>query len=271
MNLLDKLRAFFDPRGPIGEVISPSEVFKERLGLPTTSPHAVRAVLDADRLASIEAALAIAPTRFVAADDALDVPRNRERQISAFVMERWEPVYEKTTATNIFDILKASETLLGWNVTYQPVRARQRITNEDFIEIAQTCQIQARDDFYNQYYETIRGNDPVVIDGEILRGEAVYEILEDGSQGKMLHDGTVRGGTMITKGRREYREATRGYIHWDKGFLKEHQAALAEEASRPMRNVQAVMESIAGEKLPMHRPVMTNAGLNFRRDRRSAV
>ena len=82
----------------------------------------------------------------------------------------------------------------------------------------------------------------------------------------MTHDGIVRG-TMITKGRSEYNERTKGYVHWDKGFVQQRYAALAEEDSRPVRNVRRALEATAGEVLPTWRPV----GLNMRRDRRSAV
>lgn len=118
--------------------------------------------------------------------------------------------------------------------------------------------MQASDAFYDGIYETIPGNDPIILDGQILRGEATYD-----ENGKMTHDGIVRG-TMITKGRREYNERTKGFIHWDKAFAAQREAAQAEYASRPVRNVRRALEACQGE-LPMHRPV----GINFRKDKRA--
>ena len=126
----------------------------------------------------------------------------------------------------------------------------------------QSTQIQASDEWANGYYETIPGNDPVILNGEILRGEATYD-----ENGKMTHDGIVRGGTMITGGRRQYRAATKGMVTWDKAAWKLHEEAQAEMASRPVQNVRRAMEAIAGEV----RPMWTPTGVNFRRDRRSAV
>jgi len=282
MAIIDFLKKIVDPVGPVGEVISPADVYKTRLGLPTSAPHVQRAELETT--AQIERTLA--PARFVAVEDALEVPISRQRQVSAFVAERWAPVYAKTTSVDPIAILRASETLMGWQVTQHVHaahcdcthakfeldadgrlvhsacgRARKPVTAEQFAEILATMQIEATDEFYNGIYETIPGNDPIILDGEILRGEATYD-----AEGRMTHDGIVRG-TMITKGRREYNERTKGFVHWDKGFIKERLVAQAEEDSRPMRNVRRALEATAGEVLPMWRPV----GINMRRDRRSAV
>lgn len=267
MRLLDGFKKLLDPRGPLGEVVSPSVVFKERQGLPTTSPHVARVALEAP--SHVEATLA--PVRFVALADAVDVPADRTRLVSAFVEEHWAPVYTSTDSTDLATILLVSQKQIGWQVTqresHQSRTARRARQNaEDFVEILQSTQIQASDEFYVGYYETIPGNDPVILDGEILRGEATYETNEDGSRGKMTHDGIVRGGTMIT-GRKHYNSETKGFVQWDKGAWQEHLRVEAEMLSRPVRNVRQAMEAIAGEKLPMWRPT----GINFRRDRRSAV
>lgn len=227
---------------------SPSVVYKERQGLPVSTPHVQRARLE-DR-GPVDAALAVQPAQFVAAADAIDVPISRERQVSAFVKERWAPVYLKTDSTDLATILKASQTLVGWNVTQHSVKEQRRLSAEDFMEVCQTAQIQASDSFYIGYAETIPGNDPVIIDGEAI----------------LTRDGTpLTGGTMI-KGRQHYNQVTKGFTHWDKGGWEKREQMLAEEASRPVRNVRRAMESYKGE-LPMWNPV----GVNFRRDRRSAV
>lgn len=286
MGLFSAFKKLLDPAGPIGNWLSPSEVYKERLGLPIDAPHTMRVQLETS--AAVEKALA--PSRFVATDEAVNVPKNRVRILSAFIQERWSPVYATTDSMDMGEILRASQTQIGWKVTQEQRsaycdcthatfeneggafvhkacgRSRKHLSDEQFMEQVVRQQIQASDEFYNGLIETVPGNDPVIFEGELLRGEAVYETLPDGSRGKMLHDGIIRG-TMITQGRREYRERTKGFAHWDAGFIEKRKAALAEEDSRPIRNVQRAMESVAGESLPTWRPV----GVNFRRDRRSAV
>lgn len=260
---LRKLGALIDPVGPIGEFASPADVYKTRLGLPTQSPHTVRANLTAAK-AQIEHGLA-AP-RFASLDEA--APYDRVRQVSAYVEEHWSPVYAKTESADLATILLNSQKQIGWHITQreseQSRLARKAQQNaEDFIEVLQSCQVQASDAFYDGYYETIAGNDPVVLDGEILRGEATYEWNEDGSRGAMIHDGIVRGGTQI-RGRQQYDRATRGMVHWDKGFAAQREAAQAEYASRPVRNVRRAMEDCKNA-LPMWRAT----GINFRRDKRA--
>lgn len=268
MRLVEKIRKALDPRGPIGDLVSPSIVFKERQGVPITSPHTTRVIQHAPK-EHVERS--IAAPRFVALADANDVPSDRVRQVSAYVEEHWSPVYASTESADLLEIILASQRQVGWTVTQreseQSRLARRAHQNaEEFVEVLQSTQIQASDEFYNGIMETVPGNDPIILDGEILRGEATYEWDADGNRGKMIHDGIVRG-TMITKGRSEYNARTKGMIHWDKGFLKEREAVQAEMDSRPVRNVRRAMEAIAGEKLPMWKPT----GINFRRDRRSAV
>lgn len=259
------LRKLLDPRGPLGEVASPDITWKSRLGLPTQSPHVARARMEAP--AHVEHALA--PARFASLEEA--APTDRVRMVSAFIEEHWAPVYASSDSTDLVAILIRSQQQVGWSVTQREseqsrLARKARQNAEEFVEVLASAQIQASDAFYEDYYETIAGNDPLMIDGEIVRGEAVYEELEDGSRGNLIHDGTIRGGTYI-KTRKQYNAATKGYRHLDKAGLAEIQAAQAEYSSRPVRNVRRAMEAIAGEKLPMHRPV----GINFRKDRRSAV
>ena len=241
-------------------------MFKERQGVPITSPHTTRVILHAPK-EHVERS--IAAPRFVGIEES--APPNRVRQVSAYVEEHWSPVFRGTESRDLVEILLASQDQIGWQVTQreseQSRLARRAHQNaEEFVEVLQSTQIQASDEFYVGYYETIPGNDPVILDGEILRGEATYETNPDGSQGRMTHDGIVRGGTMFY-GRKHYNSATKGFVQWDKGAMEAREMAQAEMASRPKRNVRQAMEAIAGEALPMWRPT----GLNFRRDRRSAV
>lgn len=254
--LLRFVAGLVDPSGPIGEWLSPAPVYKSRLGLPISNAHSVRAAMqapsDIDRV--------VGATRFVSAQEAGSVPRNRVRQVSAFVEEVYAPVYARTDSTDLAEILRSSQQLVGWNVTTQQTSAsRARRSVEEVVEIMQTVQIQASDEFYNGLLQTVPGDDPVIIDGKVLRGTPTYD-----AQGRMTHDGIVRG-TMITKGRTEYNKRTEGFVHWDKGFAKERERAIAEEASRPIRNVKRNLERLAGEVLPMRR-VLSNP----RYDRRAA-
>ena len=142
------------------------------------------------------------------------------------------------------EILRASERLVGWNVTQRiAASAKARMTAEQYAEVLQTAQIQASDALYNQYYETIPGNDPIEIDGMV-----------------------VTGGTRITGGRREYREKTKGFVHWDAGYVKERNAYQAAMDARPVQNVRRNLERVAGEVLPMHRKLT-----NPKFDRKAAV
>lgn len=280
--LKSALRKIVDPIGPIGSIVSPSVVYKERLGFGVSASHAQRIQLETN--AQVERALA--PVRFVAEHEATP-PKDRVRQVSAFVNEVWEPVYQKSASTDLNEIFAASQTRVGWRVRQEVRsawcdctkavfereadgefvhrscgRARKHLTAPEFAEVLQSAQIQATDEAYYTYAETIPGNDPVVMpDGNYLRGTPTFD-----ADGRMTHDGIIRGGTQI-KGRKHYRQVTKNVAHWDQGFLEKRAAGLAEESSRPVRNVKRALDAVAGESLPLWRPT----GLNFRRDRRSAV
>lgn len=282
MGLLGWLAKLVDPRGPIGEVASPSDVWKSRAGLPVSSPHSIRVELET----TAEVERALAPTRFVASTEA-NPPPNRVRVLSAFVEEVWQPRYQVTTSTDPFEIVRASETLIGWKVTQRVRnaycdctkarfsrtadgayvhkdcgRARKHLTHEQFVEVIQHQQVQASDEFYNGYYETIPGTDPLMIDGEIVKGTPVYD-----KDGKCLHDGTITGGTLIRGGRADYNAKTKGMVHWDLGVVREREKALAAEAAAPIAFVHEALERTRAEVLPMRRIV----GPNPRYDRQSPV
>lgn len=244
--LLGFLKRLLDPTGPIGQWLSPSPVFKDRAGLPIDAPRAIIAKAPQTTLAVEQRLL---PARVLPAD--ADVPRDRVRSLNAFIEEHYAPIYQTTDSTDLAEILRASQTVVGWRVTQHVKKsaiAKAPMSAEQFYEHVQSLQIQASDEFYNQYLETVPGNDPVIIDGEYLRS----------SDGKI-----ITGGTQIRHGRKEYQQKTKGFVHWDKGFLEQRDKALAELASRPLRNVKDALEKVAGEKLPMWRPT----GVNARKDR----
>jgi len=247
MGLWSALNKLLDPRGPASDVLSTDSFWKERTGLPIAAPHSARANLPAP--AHLEATLA-AP-RFVSMSEATSVPKDRVRQVSAFVEEHWQPVMQKTDSTDIATILLTSQQQIGWKVTQRQSQASRHVQSaEQFQEVLQSANIQASDEFYAGYYETIPGNDPVILDGEILRAQ----------------DGTIiRGGTQVN-GRTDYRSKTKNMVLWDKGYVRERLAAQAELESRPVRNVKANLERVKGECLPMRRLLA-----NPRVDRRSAV
>ena len=220
--LLEKL---VDPRGPVGNFASPSEVFKERLGLPISSPHTLR--MQATKAPAF-AEHAVAPARVVDAKDAV-VPKNRVRMASAYIEEHWEPIYAKPVSTNITECLRAANTPVAWRVTQKVrsahcdcARAKYELhdgalihtscgraapakatTDAEIVEVVQSLQLsKLADDDYNVFMPTVPGPDAI-----------------------MTPAGLAKGGTRIGGGRREYREKTAGFAHWDSGTLKERERA----------------------------------------------
>lgn len=236
MKFLEKLGALVDPRGPLGEVLSPSEVYKERIGLPVSAPHVMR---DGGFR---QTTIALAPQRVIAAEE-VKVPYSRVRQVSRYVEEHYAPVYDVPQFSGLAEAMRANTTVVAWTVTQVARsphcdcakarlnmeagtlvhkacgRARRRVSDEEFAEHLARLQFIPSDDFYNTDYPTIPGKDPIVVDGKVLRGEPVYR------DGKMVHDGIIRQSTRMTRGRREWREKTKGMVLWDKGVVKERQKA----------------------------------------------
>jgi hypothetical protein len=236
--VVDKLKKLVDPRGPLGEVLSPSEVFKERAGLPVSTPHVQR---DVNFVPA--SALVLQPPQFKKAEELAHVPISRMRLVSRYIEEHYQPVYDTPRFSGMAEAIRANTTVIGWNVTQtirsphcdclqatlemeqgklihrECGRARRHISDEDLVEHLQRLQIAPSDEFYNTDYPTIPGKDPIVVDGKVLRGEPVYR------DGKMVHDGIIRQSTRMTRGRREYREKTKNMVLWDKGVVKERQKA----------------------------------------------
>ena len=73
--------------------------------------------------AHLEATLA-AP-RFASLEES--APKDRVRQVSAFVEERWSPVYRKTDSTDLAAILLASQEQVGWQVTQHESQASRQV------------------------------------------------------------------------------------------------------------------------------------------------
>jgi hypothetical protein len=257
MNLVDVLRKFVDPRGQIGEFLSPSDVFKSRAGLPIDAPQRARAVLPNPPPVILK------PASFHDVDT-IDVPKSRMRVVSAYVEEHFTPVYKEQESRNYHAILAAGMQLDGWIVEQKLRkqycdctnarlerdvdgklvhracgRAKTRVADSEFAQHILNIQIAPSDEFYNTYYETIPGDDPVVLDGKVLKGTPVWK------DGKMVHDGTIRGGTQMTRGRREWREKTKGWVLWDKGVVKERDKAYAEYQKKFIDGVRPRVKALS--------------------------
>jgi hypothetical protein len=130
----------------------------------------------------------------------------------------WE-VIQKVRSPHC-DCVQATLDMEGGKLVHKECgRARRHMSDEEVVEHIQRLQIIPSDDFYNTDYPTIPGKDPIMVDGKWLRGEPVYK------DGKMVHDGLIRQSTRMTRGRREYREKTKGMVLWDKGVVKEQRKA----------------------------------------------
>ena len=243
------LKDLVDPLGPVGEFLSPSEVYKTRPGLPITASKNMRAEPTPIAFAEIEKTLA--PARFVAAGD-IEVPYSRERQVSPYVTERYRPVYAKTQSDDPAEILRASQQLLGWTVTQEPRspfcdcrsalfsrdggefvhrkcgRRRAPLSDREVVERAMSAQLQPSDSMYDTFYPTIPGKDSAVIEGV-----------------------PVTGGTRL-RSRKEWREKTKGWVLWDKGVPAAREKADQDEKSKREAKVARVVEKCAQRLVSDH-------------------
>lgn len=212
--VIDAVRKILDPRGPLGEVVSPNVTFKERQGLPIQSPHSQR--VDVAHNQHVPPGTVVT-RRFVGMNEE-SAPPGLERTVGNYLFEKWRPVYAKADSDDVLAILSSSQTQVGWSVTQEVRsvhcdcthakfgrngihekcgRARRSLSDEEFIEQVQQQQIAPQDQYLNGYYETIRGNDPLYFEGRVLTG-----------------------GTRISGGRAEYNAKTKNMVHWDQGFVE---------------------------------------------------
>jgi hypothetical protein len=230
-------RKFLDPTGPIGEVVSPSDVFKSHAGLPYQVGLRQRAELAPLSFEQVQRACA--PERYYAKGE-IEVPLSRERVVSPYILERYSPVMAgmeivgyrviQEPRSQFCDCLSARWSREGGTMVHvQCGRRRAPISDEQIIEKALSIQMQPSDAFYDQYYVTIPGNDKGVVDG-----------ME------------VKGGTRISS-RREYNERTKGWVHWDKGTPAAVDKAVKEEKEQRKANVARVVEERA-HRLVSDRP-----------------
>ena len=264
MKFLEKLGELVNPKGPLGEVLSPSDVFKSRAGLPIESPHVQRDTAFAPASEHV-----LAPMAFKTVAELPEVPRSRMRLVSRYVEEHYAPVYDTPRWSGMAEAIRANTTVVGWNVTQRVRsphcdclqatlemeqgklihracgRARAHKSDEEFVEHIQRLQFTPSDDIYDMYYPTIPGNDPVIMeDGKVLKGEAVYK------DGKCVHDGTIRGGTQIRHGRREWKEKTKNMVLWDKGVIKEREKAYAASQQKWLDDVRPMVVKANKQLLP---------------------
>jgi hypothetical protein len=262
--VLDRVAAAIDPRGPLGEILSPSDVFKERAGLPTTNQHDVR---DTD-FRPAESVVLAAP-KVVSAGEIV-VPFSRMRLVSRYVEEHYAPVLDTPRFSGLTESIRALNTIVEWKVTQKLRsphcdcaqatleldagklvhkacgRARAHRSDEDFIQHIQSLQIAPSDEFYNTDYPTIPGKDVYIMpDGKPLRGTPTYD-----ANGKMTHDGIIRQNTRMTGGRREWKQKTKNMVMWDKGVVKERDKAYAAHQKSFIDGVRPKMEKVDKQMMP---------------------
>ena len=227
MKIPNWLRKLADPRGPLGEVASPFDIYKSGRGLPFSVGHRQRAELAPIPIEEVQRACA--PEKFYKKGE-IEVPYSRERVVSPYITERYSPVME-------------GMEIVAWRVTQEPRsqtcdcrtarftkeadgtkvhqkcgRRRAPLSDEEVIEKALSAQVQASDGFYSQYAVSIPGNDSAVIDGM-----------------------TVKGGTWV-RSRKHHRQLTKGMVFWDKGTPKCVEKALSEENAKRKKATAIAIE-----------------------------
>jgi hypothetical protein len=243
---IEALRRAVSPEGPIGEFLSPSDVFKTRAGLPVSSPRAYAQLAVAAPVDFAEIEKACAPQRFVVVNEG-EAPKSRERVVSLYIVETWRPVYELPKGDSIMEIAMAAQSprLLGWTVVQTPRapfcdctvasftkrdgafihrecgRSRAALTSAEIVARAKTAQMQPSDAFYEGYYETIPGKDRGIVEG--------VEVV---------------GGTQI-RSRRDYQQKTKGWVHWDRGTPAAVEKAKAEANAKRAAHLNRVIEERA--------------------------
>jgi len=185
------------------------------------------------KLESVVAASLPAP-RFTGPNDP-ERPTDNRRRVNAFVEEVWTAIpfafEDLSTADLAAAVANGVVPIMGYEVR-QVVSHRESwvsMNAEQRQEVLQSIGQYHRheDHVYNGHYPTIRGHDVAHHDpnavgmaayqgGNVLRGRPAYD-----ASGKMVHDGTVRGGTEIRGGRAEYRRVLKqkGYEPFDKGYF----------------------------------------------------
>jgi hypothetical protein len=245
MKIVAIAKRLLDPNGPIGQWLSPSEVYKDRAGLPIASPHSLR--VDSHTAVPGEIARAVQVKRYVAFGEEVP-PSGRTRLVGRYIIEDWSPVYATTDSENILDAITASQTQVGWNVTQRvrnPYcdctharfssdgthsvcgRARRSMDDAEYIEHVQSLTVAHSDEYLNGFYETIKGKDTI-----------------------MTTAGPATGGHRITGGRAEYRRLTRNMIHWDKGYIVERARYEADDKQKKKDSVRVKAEIVSKRSLP---------------------
>jgi hypothetical protein len=206
-----------------------------------------------DRFERLHAAVAstLAAPRYVEAGTE-PVPEGRERRVNAYVKEVWTAVPKVLTDAELYAVAASGIVpIAGWRVT-QVVSLRKTwmdLTVEQRQEVLSSIGQYHRheDHVYNGYYPTIAGTDVAHHDpakagtmdefrgGKVLKGNATA-----------THDGTIRGGTEIRGGRREWREKTKNYVEMDSGYFAHVERIRAErQAKRDAKHAEAAERAAA--------------------------
>jgi hypothetical protein len=179
----------------------------------------------------------LAPERFVPLG-AEPVPSGGLREVNQLVEERWTAVPRRLTGS-VAEIAKqladngGAVPIAGHRVVQSVRVAGKRgfahLHGEDLRQHLLSIGVQTNDDAtYCGYYPTIKGDDVAHHDptkpgmqafqgGEALKGRPLVV------NGKVVHDGTIRGGTEIRGGRAEYRRVLHrnGYEAFDNGYWRD--------------------------------------------------
>jgi hypothetical protein len=220
----------------------------------TTGVVVIASTQRPDRFEALRASLegSLAAERYVVVG-AEAVPANRARRLNAFVEERWSAVNatlpEDATLAEVLTFAQNGVIpVIGWRVTQHVAMRRSfaDMTSEEIRQHVLSLQ-QAPDDAYlNGYYPTIAGNDVAHYrsgatgmdahrGGAVVKGQPTFD-----ANGRMTHDGTVRGGTEVRGGRSAYREATKGYEAFGPGWFRDVDKIKADKAAK--RNRQTELE-----------------------------
>lgn len=176
--------------------------------------------------ASVEQALK--PDRFVAENtlDASHVPPSRRRAVGPFVEEVWEAVPAALDDAGMFQVAATGIIpIAGYNVR-QVVTLKQTWDDMSAAQRQETLQSigqyhRHEDVIYNGYYPTIKGNDVAHHDPDAT-GMAAFQggaVIRGNPSADGHHDGTIRGGTEIRGGKREWREKTKNYYEFGPGYF----------------------------------------------------
>lgn len=210
-----------------------------------------------NRVAMLQRALEskLAPEHYVNHGPDVAVPAGRVRQVAPWIVEEWEAVPAALDDAGMYEAAMTGVVpTAGW-------RVRQRVTLKqtwvdmnpaERAEVLQSINGQVDEDaIYNGYYPTIKGND-VAHHDPTQQGMRAFQggaVIKGNPSADGIHDGTIRGGTEIRGGRREYRERTKNYVTYGPGYWEHVERIRAELQAKRDKFHRIAMEK-ADASLP---------------------